>query len=170
MDLYSAASRLSRPFLFGDDDRDSAALHRKLGIGARGIIGDGLTCALVRVDGAIDWCCMPRFDSPSVFGSLLDPERGGVTSIMPVQRPFETLQRYDPDTNVLETLFEVHGRGVLRLTDFMPWTAAGWCSRTPVRSPSRSRRTVPSSTCARRAARGATGPTGSATTARGATT
>ena len=122
MDLYSAASRLSRPFVFREDDRDPAALQRKLGIGARGIIGDGLTCALVRVDGAIDWCCMPRFDSPSVFGSLLDPARGGVTSVMPVQRPFETLQRYDPDTNVLETLFEVKGRGVLRLTDFMPWT------------------------------------------------
>jgi GH15 family glucan-1,4-alpha-glucosidase len=122
MDLYSAASRLSRPFTFREDDRDPDAVMQKLGIAARGIIGDGLTCALVRVDGAIDWCCMPRFDSPSVFGAMLDSERGGITSIQPTHRPFETLQRYDPDTNVLETLFRVEGQGVLRLTDYMPWT------------------------------------------------
>ena len=122
MDLYSAASRLARPFVFREDDRDPEALARRLGIGARGIIGDGLTCALVRVDGAIDWCCMPRFDSPSCFGALLDVRRGGITWIQPVHRPFETLQRYDPDTNVLETLFRVEGRGVIRVTDYMPWT------------------------------------------------
>ncbi len=122
MDLYSAASRLSRPFVFREEDRNSIDLSKKLGIGARAIIGDGLTCALVRVDGAIDWCCMPRFDSPSCFGALLDPSRGGITWIQPVHRPFETLQHYDPDTNVLETLFRVPGRGVLRLTDYMPWT------------------------------------------------
>ncbi|MDQ3035813.1 MAG: glycoside hydrolase family 15 protein [Myxococcota bacterium] len=122
MDLYSAASRLARPFVFREDDRDPAVLAKQLGIGGRGIIGDGLTCALVRVDGAIDWCCMPRFDSPSCFGALLDPDRGGITWIQPVHRPFETLQQYDPDTNVLETLFRVAGRGVIRLTDYMPWT------------------------------------------------
>lgn len=122
MDLYSAASRLSRPFVLTEADRDPFALARRLGIGAHGIVGDGLTCALVRVDGAIDWCCMPRFDSPSCFGALLDPERGGITSIAPVKRPFTSLQRYDPDTNVLETLFRVDGEGVVRLTDYMPWT------------------------------------------------
>lgn len=122
MDLYSAASRLSRPFAFTEEDRDAGALQRRLGIGARGIIGDGLTCALVRADGAIDWCCMPRFDSPSVFGAMLDATRGGITWIQPATRPFETLQRYDPDTNVLETLFRVPSQGVVRLTDFMPWT------------------------------------------------
>lgn len=122
MDLYSAASRLSRPFLIDEADRDPRVVARRLGIGAHGIIGDGLTCALVRADGVIDWCCMPRFDSPSCFGGVLDPERGGSTSIQPVKRPFETLQRYDPDTNVLETLFRVPGEGVVRLTDYMPWT------------------------------------------------
>ncbi|UJR86108.1 glycoside hydrolase family 15 protein [Sandaracinus amylolyticus] len=122
MDLYSAASRLSRPFVITEDDRDPIRVARRLGIAARGIIGDGLTCALVRVDGVIDWCCMPRFDSPSCFGAVLDPERGGSTSIQPVRRPFESLQRYDPDTNVLETLFRVPGEGVVRITDYMPWT------------------------------------------------
>lgn len=113
MDLYSTARRLARPFRFDGDTRPD------LPIGARGIIGDGITCALVRVDGAIDWMCFPRFDSPSCFGALLDDD-AGITSITPVGA-FESLQRYDPDTNVLETLFRTEA-GVARLDDFMPWT------------------------------------------------
>lgn len=116
MDLYSAAQRFARPFQFapgGDEE---------LPLDARGVIGDGVTCALVRVDGAIDWLCMPRFDSPSVFAALLDRERGGLTAITPAQRPFSSRQAYDPDTNVLETLFEVPGQGAVRLVDFMPWS------------------------------------------------
>lgn len=116
MDLYSLARRLTRPFRFTPDDADVV-----LPIGAHGLIGDGFTAALVRVDGAIDWLCMPRFDSPSVFAALLDPDVGGITAITPVSRPFESLQRYDPGTNVLETLFTVEGQGVVRLTDYMPW-------------------------------------------------
>ncbi|MCE2390340.1 MAG: glycoside hydrolase family 15 protein [Proteobacteria bacterium] len=117
MDLFTAARSLSRPFEFAAGERGG-----ELGIGARGLIGDGFSCALVRVDGAIDWLCLPRFDSPSVFGALLDPERGGLTAITPASCAFESLQRYDPDTNVLETLFRVHDRGQVRLTDYMPWS------------------------------------------------
>lgn len=117
MDLYSAARRLSRPFTFTETNREEV-----LPIGARGVIGDGYTAALVRVDGAIDWLCLPRFDSPAVFAGLLDPERGGITAVTPVSRRFESLQRYDPDTNVLETLFDVEGQGIVRLTDLMPWS------------------------------------------------
>lgn len=117
MDLYSAARRLSQPFEI--QERVSEWCPP---IGAHGVIGDGFSCALVRPDGAIDWLCLPRFDSPSIFASLLDPARGGVTAITPRARPFESLQRYDPDTNVLETLFRIPGQGVVRLTDFMPWT------------------------------------------------
>ncbi len=114
MDLYSAAKRL-RPFRILE-------AQDELPIGARGLIGDGVSCALVRADGAIDWACMPRFDSPSVFGAMLDPERGGLTAITPAARPFESLQRYDPETNVLETLLTVPGRGAARIVDYMPWT------------------------------------------------
>ncbi len=89
--------------------------------GARGIIGDGRTAALVRVDGVIDWLCLPRFDSPSVFGALLDQGRGGVLATTPTRRPFESFQRYEPETNVLETTFRVAGEGEARLVDFMPW-------------------------------------------------
>mgnify|MGYP006270511087 CR=1 FL=1 len=117
MDIYSAARRLRKPYLITRDTADD-----DFSIGAHGLIGDGITAALVRVDGAIDWLCLPRFDSPSVFASILDPHAGGKTSISPVHRPFEALQRYDSDTNVLETLFEVADHGVVRLTDYMPWT------------------------------------------------
>jgi GH15 family glucan-1,4-alpha-glucosidase len=117
MDLYSAAKRLNRPFVFTD-----AQSTRALTIADHGLIGDGSSAALVRADGAIDWLCMPRFDSPSVFGALLDEKNGGSTSVSPVDYPFESLQRYDPGTNVLETVFRVEGRGTIRLTDYMPWT------------------------------------------------
>ncbi|MDD9938647.1 MAG: glycoside hydrolase family 15 protein [Myxococcales bacterium] len=117
MDLYSASRRYTRPFTFTSDS-DRAALP----IAARGIIGDGHTAALVRVDGAIDWLCLPQFDSPSIFSGILDAERGGFTSITPACYPFESLQAYDPDTNVLETLHEIPGQGTVRVTDYMPWT------------------------------------------------
>ncbi len=117
MDLYSAAKRLSRPRTFASlDDR------KALGIGDHGVIGDGWTAALVRADGVLDWLCLPRFDQPSVFGSILDEERGGQSGVTPTSFPFDSLQRYDPDTNVLETLFQVAGQGVVRVTDYMPWT------------------------------------------------
>ncbi|MBX5480635.1 MAG: glycoside hydrolase family 15 protein [Myxococcaceae bacterium] len=117
MDLYSAAKRMARPFRFTHPDA-----YRELSLASRGLIGNGITCALVRPDGAIDWLCFPRFDSPSVFGALIDDERGGLTAITPGVGPYESLQRYDPDTNVLETLFTIERLGVVRLVDYMPWT------------------------------------------------
>lgn len=116
MDILSAARHLTRPFVFTADDHSAGDP-----IGAHGLIGDGCTAALVRVDGAIDWLCLPRFDSPSVFAAILDRERGGLTAVRPAGA-FESVQRYDPDTNVLETLFHAPGRGRVRLTDFMPWS------------------------------------------------
>jgi GH15 family glucan-1,4-alpha-glucosidase len=117
MVLHGVAHRSEERFRFVD-----AESLRRLPASARALIGDGRTAALVRVDGAIDWLCFPRFDAPSVFGALLDPARGGLTSLSPVSFPFESVQAYDPDTNVLETLHTVAGEGVLRVTDFMPWT------------------------------------------------
>ncbi len=87
-------------------------------IGDYGIIGNMLSAALVGLDGSIDWCCLPRFDSPSIFAAILDDEKGGRFQIKP-QAPFRSHQAYVPDTNILETTFETSG-GRAIVTDFMP--------------------------------------------------
>jgi GH15 family glucan-1,4-alpha-glucosidase len=92
---------------------------RQLPISDYGIIGDLRTAALVGLDGSIDWCCLPRFDSASLFAALLDPERGGSWWIRP-QGDWTSTQRYLPRTNILETTFRAPDGGVVVLTDFMP--------------------------------------------------
>jgi len=76
------------------------------------------SAALVARDGSIDWLCFPRFDSPSVFASILDHDKGGHFSIHPAGNHTST-QRYVDDTNILRTDFQ-NGGGSLSLTDFMP--------------------------------------------------
>src|ERR1017187_6165183 len=83
-----------------------------------GIIGNMRTAALVAMDGSIDWLCLPRFDSPSVFGSLLDHAKGGHFRIFPTQEGFARQQYYWPSTNVLITRFRSSG-GAAEITDFM---------------------------------------------------
>lgn len=82
-----------------------------------GFIGNLGSCALVGLNGSIDWCCLPRIDSPAAFAALLDPERGGSFTVSPAET-FESSQRYHPATNVLRTTFTCAG-GVLELTDWM---------------------------------------------------
>ena len=84
-----------------------------------GLIGDMSSAALVGTDGSVDWCCLPRFDSPSVFASILDEDIGGRFRIRPSGLYAEGLQAYMPDTNILETTFTTSG-GVAKITDFMP--------------------------------------------------
>ncbi len=88
-------------------------------IAEHGLIGDLQTAALVTTDGSIDWYCCPRFDSPSVFGSLLDAQSGGHFRISPAAGNYTTKQLYFPDTAVLITRFLTEG-GVGELIDFMP--------------------------------------------------
>jgi GH15 family glucan-1,4-alpha-glucosidase len=84
-----------------------------------GIIGDLHTVALVARDGTIDFMCAPRFDSPPVFGSLLDKGRGGRFELSPVLNGARLKQLYLPDTNVLLTRF-LSPDGVAEISDFMP--------------------------------------------------
>lgn len=84
-----------------------------------GIIGDLRTIALVGMDGAIDFLCLPRIDSPSVFARLLDHERGGYFQISPLESDSNQKQIYVTDTNVLLTRF-LSEAGVAEISDFMP--------------------------------------------------
>ena len=85
-----------------------------------GIIGDLHTVALVGKNGSIDWYCVPAFDAPSVFGALLDAEKGGYFQIEPQDTSGESRkQLYLPDTNILVTRFLTE-TGVGEVTDFMP--------------------------------------------------
>jgi GH15 family glucan-1,4-alpha-glucosidase len=88
-------------------------------IAEHGLIGDLQTAALVSTDGEIDWLCMPRFDSPSVFGSLLDTEKGGYFRIHPADEGYTSRQMYLPDSAVLVTRF-MSTEGVAEVIDFMP--------------------------------------------------
>jgi GH15 family glucan-1,4-alpha-glucosidase len=85
-----------------------------------GLIGDLYTVALVGKNGSIDWCCMPNFDSPSVFGAILDAEKGGSFRIAPLTTSgIDLEQMYLPSTNILVTRF-LSSAGVSEITDFMP--------------------------------------------------
>ena len=84
-----------------------------------GIIGNLRTAALVGMDGSIDWLCLPHFDSPSVFGAILDDEKGGRFRISTPCDKARRKQFYWPATNVLVTRFQSE-KGVGEIVDFMP--------------------------------------------------
>jgi len=83
-----------------------------------GVIGDLHTVALVGVDGSIDWCCLPHFDSPSIFAAILDDQKGGFFKIAPLHYK-QHKQLYLPDSSVLLTRF-LSAQGVGEVVDFMP--------------------------------------------------
>jgi len=84
-----------------------------------GLIGDMEAAALVGRDGAVDWLCLPRFDSPSCFSALLGDERHGRWRLAPAGDVRASSRRYRPGTLVLESDFET-AEGAVRVIDFMP--------------------------------------------------
>src|SRR5881275_711837 len=81
-------------------------------------IGCTRSVALVSRGGSIDWLCWPRFDSPSIFGRLLDAGKGGFFAIHPATE-HQAKRRYLDGTNVIETTFTA-GSGTARMLDLMP--------------------------------------------------
>jgi GH15 family glucan-1,4-alpha-glucosidase len=83
-----------------------------------GLIGNMRTAALVGRDASIDWFCYPNFDSPSLFGALLDDSKGGRYSIDVLGKNITRHQSYWPETNVLLTRF-LAADGVGEVRDYM---------------------------------------------------
>jgi GH15 family glucan-1,4-alpha-glucosidase len=98
-------------------------MDRYPNISDHGLIGDLQTAALVSTDGVLDWFCCPRFDSPSVFASLLDADNGGFYRIAPDRDDYVSRQLYLPDTAILVTRFMTPD-GVGEVHDFMPVTGS----------------------------------------------
>ena len=88
-------------------------------IGDYGMIGDLRSAALVSKAGSIDWMCLPRFDSPWVFGRLLDWDRGGFLQLVPADGGATVFRQYRRDSNVLQTIWSL-GHTRMRVVDFMP--------------------------------------------------
>jgi GH15 family glucan-1,4-alpha-glucosidase len=89
-----------------------------------GLIGDMQAAALVGRDGAVDWLCLPRFDSASCFSALVGDERHGRWLLAPAGEVRSSSRRYRPGTLVLESDFET-ADGTARVIDFMPRRGAG---------------------------------------------
>lgn len=84
-----------------------------------GFIGDTHSCALVGVNGSIDWLCTPRFDSNACFAALLGSEENGFWRIRPTDHILTQTQKYRGETLILETYFETD-TGTAKIIDFMP--------------------------------------------------
>jgi GH15 family glucan-1,4-alpha-glucosidase len=94
-------------------------VHVRYGKLRHGVIGNGRVLALIAPTSAIDWLCMPRFDSPSLFGRLLDEDRGGTFRFLSKGREIVGKARYVENTNVLVTRFD-DGDAAWEVVDFAP--------------------------------------------------
>jgi GH15 family glucan-1,4-alpha-glucosidase len=91
-----------------------------------GIIGNQRTAALVDPEGAIVWAPFPRFDSPFLFASLLDPARGGYFRVSPEDPNVESRLSYEPQTNVLRHTFRSPEGALAVLYDYFPVVDSDW--------------------------------------------
>ncbi|HZD02282.1 MAG TPA: glycoside hydrolase family 15 protein [Actinomycetes bacterium] len=93
-------------------------------MGDYGFISDCCGVALVSLGGSVDWCCLPRVDAGSVFGRLLDWDRGGHCTIAPAEPGWSSSRRYLDGSLILETTFETDS-GAVRLLDALVVTPDG---------------------------------------------
>lgn len=93
-------------------------MNRYLPLSEYGLIGNCHTAALVSSHGSIDWLCSPRFDSPSLFGRILDARSGGCFRIRPAA-DYSSEVDYVPDTGILRITYRTPA-GTATLADFMP--------------------------------------------------
>src|SRR5690606_34579948 len=107
-----ALSAPRRPVAPWEDDGVSAPIED------HALLSDCRSAALINRDGDVDWLCLPRLDSPSVFGSLLGGDDAGRWSLRPAGAA-EPTRRYDGDTFVLITRWETE-TGVAEVHDAMP--------------------------------------------------
>jgi GH15 family glucan-1,4-alpha-glucosidase len=96
-----------------------------------GVIGNGRVLALVSPRTHIDWLCLPRFDSASVFARILDLEKGGTFAFLPVSDRVETHMEYVTNTNVLRTELRCDD-GRFDVFDYAPRIPAGLDADTPL--------------------------------------
>jgi len=89
-----------------------------------GAVGNGRILALVAPDTSVDWLCLPRFDSPSFFGRLLDADKGGALWMESNGKRVTGQLSYVPNTNVLQNIVAVQD-GTVEVVDFAPWTPRG---------------------------------------------
>lgn len=82
------------------------------------VIGNCKSAALISEKGSIDWCCLPDFNSPSVFAKILDEPKGGSCEII-VDDSYSIKQKYVRTTNIVSTLFK-SDEGCFEVVDFMP--------------------------------------------------
>ena len=83
-----------------------------------GIIGNCKSAALINEDSSIDWCCLPQFDSASVFGKIIDEKIGGNFKI-DCDESYEITQSYVKKTSILRTLFS-NETNAFEVLDYMP--------------------------------------------------
>lgn len=96
-----------------------------------GVIGNGRVLALISPTTAIEWLCLPRFDSPSLFGRILDREQGGWFGFQPESGEAEGQQQYLTNTNVLRTVFD-DGETAWEVIDFAPRVPDGLTVHSPI--------------------------------------
>jgi GH15 family glucan-1,4-alpha-glucosidase len=114
------------------DASSSASLReRRAPVLDHGVIGNGRLLALVSPTSAIEWLCMPRFDSPSLFARILDRTRGGTWRVLRGEHELRGRMEYLTNTNVLCTTFE-DGDSAWQVVDFAPRIPHGLTTRVPI--------------------------------------